>query len=140
MKKSFLLFCFITIFAIGSKASETSFTINDDAVNSAISNAVEMTMSETLSLPSASPFSTDDAAQISAKNGWAAVAICFFVGGLGIHRHYLGTSSMMWLYYCITCGGIGGIVPLIDFIVLIIGAADGSVRKYENNDSFFMWN
>lgn len=140
MKKCFLLFSFIAIFAFGTKASESVFTVNDDAVNSAISNAVEMTMAETLATTTSNPFSTNEADQLSAKNGWAAAAICFFLGGLGIHRHYLGTSSMMWLYYCITCGGIGGIVPLIDFVVLVIAAADNNVRKYENNDSFFMWN
>ena len=139
MKKGLLVLCLMTIFLVVSKASEVSYSVSDDAVNTAISNAIEMSLSEAVSIPSPIPFASNDAAQISSKNGWAAVALCFFLGGIGVHRHYLGTSGMMWFYYLITCGGVFGIVTLVDFVVLIIGSIDNNVRQYENNDSFIMW-
>lgn len=62
-----------------------------------------------------------------------AILLAFFLGGLGIHRVYLGGRPLLILLYIITLGGIFGILPLIDFIRLIIGHMD----HYEGNDKFF---
>jgi TM2 domain-containing membrane protein YozV len=62
----------------------------------------------------------------------AAIILCFFFGGLGIHRVVMGGKGTLILLYFITCGGIFGILPLIDFIRLIINA-----DHYRNNNSFF---
>lgn len=62
-----------------------------------------------------------------------AIILAFFLGGFGIHRVYLGGRGILILLYIITLGGIFGILPLIDFIRLIIGDMD----HYEDNDSFF---
>ena len=67
-----------------------------------------------------------------------ALVLDFFLGGLGIHRFYLGTEVMTGIGYILTCGGIFGIVPLVDFIVLIINI--DNISKYVNNPKFFMWN
>jgi TM2 domain-containing membrane protein YozV len=66
-----------------------------------------------------------------------AIALDFFLGGLG-HRFYLGTETLTGLAYIFTCGGIFGIVPLVDLIVLIIDNKD--ISAYINNPKFFMWN
>lgn len=62
-----------------------------------------------------------------------AIILALFLGGLGIHRVYLGGRGILILLYIITLGGIFGILPLIDFIRLIIG----DMEHYEDNDSFF---
>ncbi|MFT9818363.1 TM2 domain-containing protein [Lysinibacillus sp. NPDC056185] len=57
--------------------------------------------------------------QTSEKNYIAMILLCFFLGGLGIHRFYagkIGTGILM----IITLGGLG-IWTLIDFIMIIIG-------------------
>ena len=69
----------------------------------------------------------------SDHNAAVAIILAFFLGGLGIHRVYLGGRPILILLYIITLGGIFGILPLIDFIRLIIGHMD----HYENNDAFF---
>jgi hypothetical protein len=52
----------------------------------------------------------------------------------------LGTKGSMWAIYTFTCGGIFGVVPLVDFFVLIAdGIVKENISKYENNESFFMW-
>ena len=57
---------------------------------------------------------------ISDKNGIVALLLCFFLGGLGIHRFYvgkIGTGILMIL----TLGGLG-IWWLIDLIMIVCGA------------------
>jgi TM2 domain-containing membrane protein YozV len=54
------------------------------------------------------------------------ILICFFIGGLGIHRLMMGYKN--WWLMLITLGGCG-FWSLYDFIMLIIGnmkMADGS--------------
>lgn len=66
-------------------------------------------------------------------NAVVAILLAFFLGGLGIHRVYLGGRPLLILLYIITFGGIFGLLPLIDFIRLIIG----HMSHYEGNDKFF---
>ncbi|MEO6916523.1 MAG: TM2 domain-containing protein [Chitinophagaceae bacterium] len=73
----------------------------------------------------------------SDKNFATALLLNFFLGPLGIHRLYLGTKTLTWVGYILTCGGIFGIVPLIDLIVLIVHNDD--ISPYVNNPKFFMW-
>jgi TM2 domain-containing membrane protein YozV len=56
---------------------------------------------------------------ISDKNGIVCLLLCFFLGGLGVHRFYagkVGTGILM----IVTLGGFG-IWFLIDFIMIICG-------------------
>lgn len=58
-------------------------------------------------------------ANVSPKSKVAAILLCFFLGGLGIHRFYvgkIGTGILM----IITLGGLG-IWTLIDFIIIVCG-------------------
>lgn len=62
-----------------------------------------------------------------------ALVLCFFLGTLGIHRVVTGTPiSILW--YLLTFGGIFGIVPLIDFIMMLV---DGNTSRFEGNPSLF---
>ncbi|MBV6426013.1 MAG: hypothetical protein KIPDCIKN_00504 [Haliscomenobacter sp.] len=62
-----------------------------------------------------------------------AILLCFFLGGLGIHRVYLKSNPIIILWYFLTLGGFFGLIPLIDFIRLIMGQVD----HYEGNNSLF---
>jgi TM2 domain-containing membrane protein YozV len=62
-----------------------------------------------------------------------AIILCAFLGTMGIHRVITGTPiSILW--YLLTLGGIFGIVPLIDFIMMLI---DGNTTRFEGNSSLF---
>lgn len=61
-----------------------------------------------------------------AQSKVAMILVCFFLGGLGIHRLMMGYSN--WWLMLITLGGCG-IWTLVDFIRIIIGdmkMADGT--------------
>ena len=56
-----------------------------------------------------------------------AFLLCFFLGGLGIHRFYVGKVGT-GILQILTLGGLG-IWALIDFIMIIMGKFKDSEGK-----------
>ena len=87
---------FATIFAvlaISALASAADYSINDDAVDALIEAAVEVSpsMSDLMaSAPASLPSAT-----VSSASPVASFILCTFLGGFGIHRHYMGTRPYM---------------------------------------------
>ncbi len=131
MKKSLLLIAALFVFSAGYANSTSKYYVNDDQVETLMEESVQVQFDNSIE----SPFGT---ASIQAdKNVWIAVALAWFLGGFGVHRVYLDGKTSLIAIYFFTCGGIFGIVPLVDFIALIINNDD--ISKYIGNDKFFMW-
>lgn len=60
----------------------------------------------------------------------------FPMGFLGAHRILLGTKPWVPVVYVATFGGCFGLLPLVDFCVIMLS---DDVTKYENNPNIFMW-
>ena len=132
----------VAFFAITTVASASPYKLDEAAVDSAIESAVAVSPVSLLSDAHAPlPVGMPSSASVSAgKSPVGAILLTFFLGGFGVHRHYMGTRPWMWAIYTFTFGGIFGVVPFVDFIVEIIAAVeDNSVARYCGNTSFFMW-
>lgn len=137
MKKMILLSLVLAVTVLCSyNAKASSYTADDNQINS-LFNAAPETVSVAFTNLSLAGNSTASFAGTE-KDAVIAIILDLFLGELGIHRFYLGTEVMTGIGYIITCGGIFGIVPLIDLVVLVIDNKD--ISPYVNNPKFFMWN
>jgi TM2 domain-containing membrane protein YozV len=66
----------------------------------------------------------------------AALAFPFPFGIVGLHRIYLGSAPYVPIVYIGTIGGAFGILPFIDFCMLIL---DKDIDRYIDNKKVFMW-
>ena len=128
MKKFFLVIVAIVACAISMNAA--NYTVDDASIDALFENAE---MVEASASTTAAAFTTGSNTTIVA---WVidTVGLGFF----GIHRMILGSTNLMWLIYTITCGGIFGIVPLVDWVVLLIDVVNGT-NSYIGNTKFLMW-
>ncbi len=139
MKKVSLAICLLLAVFFVKSASASSYSIDMNSIDKMFSEAVETSMiSVNAGELSAIP-ATASATVVAAneKTFVTAVLLDFFLGGLGVHRFYLGTKTMTGIGYILTCGGIFGIVPFVDLIVLIVDNDD--ISPYIDNPKFFMW-
>ena len=74
--------------------------------------------------------------KLNRKATAAVLAFPFPFGIVGLHRIYLGCAPYIPIVYIGSLGGIFGIMPLIDFIV-IVSAED--IDTYTNSNKVFMW-
>jgi TM2 domain-containing membrane protein YozV len=136
---SFICFCSLYTFAAGNNP----YTVDDQKVEQLFTNSVDASLSllsdntNKLTPTGQLDFGASAKFRSSDRSFVAAILLDFFLGGFGIHRLYLGTATMTWIGYILTCGGIFGLVPFVDFIVLIVHSDDMS--PYEDNSAFFMW-
>jgi TM2 domain-containing membrane protein YozV len=133
MRKFLAVLCLTLVVAVSNANASNSYFVNEAAVEKVFKNSVVSEASFAL---------TEDLlmsrkSQLGDKEPIVAILLDFFVGGLGIHRVYLGGRPSLILIYFITCGGIFGIVPLVDLIVLVINYDD--ISQFVDNDKFIMW-
>lgn len=133
MKKLLLLICFVSLVGLSNSFANNSYYINDTAVEEVLTSGVELSAEFNLN-PNAT---LGQQTTLNEKDPIVAIILDFFLGGLGIHRVYLGGRGTLVLIYFITCGGIFGIVPLVDLIVLAINYDD--ISQFVDNDKFIMW-
>lgn len=73
------------------------------------------------------------------KNKKITAAVLAFplpFGIVGLHRIYLGCEPFIPVVYIASLGGAFGILPLIDFLVIL---KEQDLSKFNNSNQVFMW-
>ncbi len=140
MKKvfTFALVVLLGVFAFNAEAS-SNYRLNEAAVDEMFAQAEPvdfLAMNTMAPLAGASPSS--HAMLQQQKQPAVAFVLAWFLGPLGIHRAYLGTSTGTLIGYILTLGGCG-IVAFVDWVVLLIAVVEDDISKYVDNPRFFMW-
>jgi TM2 domain-containing membrane protein YozV len=61
------------------------------------------------------------------------------IGIFGLHRIYLGTSPQVPFVYIVTAGGGFGVLPFIDFVMILLSKNKDFHATYTGNHHLFMW-
>ncbi len=130
MKKFLSVLVLVFVGYMGTAASSDYF-VNDAEVEHVLTTSDISDLNTTEFDLSSAMATTSVKAE---KSLVVALILDWLLGGLAIHRVYLGGKGGLILTYFITCGGIFGIVPLVDFFVMI-----GNLDKYIDNDKFIVW-
>jgi TM2 domain-containing membrane protein YozV len=139
MKRLFTIMFFALFGIAAASANADAYRLNESTVNDMFASAeVVDFLTPNAMAPLVDFGSTSTAYFSSDKTPAVAFILAWFIGYLGIHRMYMGTSTGTIIAYIITGGGCG-VVWLIDWIVLLIGVVDDDISKYIDNPKFFMW-
>ncbi|MBR5924883.1 MAG: hypothetical protein IKZ60_05415 [Bacteroidales bacterium] len=130
MKK--LLAAFVAILAFAAVASATNYSVDEASIDALFTEAVVEANAEALN------FSGPIGGDSTVTNVVALVVDWIGLGFFGIHRLILGTQPINLLWYTITLGGIFGLVPLVDGILLIVDLIQGGA-SWLDNPAFIMW-
>jgi len=66
----------------------------------------------------------------------AILAFPYPFGMFGLHRMYLGVNPIIPILYIVTIGGLVGIVPFIDMMVLLLSK---DTKPFRKNSKILMW-
>ncbi|MCE9538056.1 MAG: NINE protein [Bacteroidetes bacterium] len=136
----------ILLFVAFSTASANAFFEEDSVAiceqkfqfrDSVLTSITTDTLVLQLNLKDVAPLSVFPSNDLKQKKRVCAFfAFPFPFGFVGAHRVMLGTKPWIPIIYIATFGGCFGLLPLIDFLV-ILNAKD--MEQYENNPNLFMW-
>ncbi len=137
MKKALFSTLVVFMCAFAIQANTSMYHLDQGAVDQMFAQAEQV---DILSMHSTSFMAGSNTTMLSAQDKDPVIAfiLATFIGSLGIHRAYLGTSTGTIIGYILTLGGCG-IVFFVDWVVLLIGLINDDISKYIDNPSFFMW-
>ncbi len=138
MKK--ILTVLVAVFAISFAANAADYSLNESAIDAVIENAVEVGTAVDAEFPAALP-ATPALPAVKQKSDGAAFVLTIFLGWCGVHRMYMGSTTLMWLWYLLLNFVIvGEVIVTVDFVVELIALIDGrGFSKYYNNPKLLMW-
>jgi TM2 domain-containing membrane protein YozV len=141
MKKFFFLLALLFSVTVAQNAFAAGITVPAGATTTATTEPTKETAATTAAPKKVKFFSKANLNKqlaivkqgSKADNYVLALILCAFLGTMGIHRAITGTPiSILW--YLLTFGGIFGIIPLCDFIFMLV---DGNTSRLDGNPSLF---
>jgi TM2 domain-containing membrane protein YozV len=129
----FILFILLADFALGNsfelKTISTSIVSKDTLI---IHSELQVFADSAIAIKKITSITSENKKRLIS----ALFAFPFPFGFMGAHRVMLGTKPWIPVVYVATFGGCFGLLPLIDFCVIVFSK---DVEQYENNPNLFMW-
>ncbi|AFZ02156.1 NINE protein [Calothrix sp. PCC 6303] len=69
------------------------------------------------------------------KSKGTATIICFFLGGLGVHKFYLGQTGAGIVYLLLSWTFVPSIIAFVEFFILLLMSDEDFNRQYNNGIS-----
>ena len=135
MKKAVLPLLFLCFGLLCVPAQASMYHLDHEAVDQMFAQAEQVDM---LAMHNMSPMAATTTFVAQEKDPVIAFLLAWFIGPLGIHRAYLGTSTGTIVGYILTLGGCG-IIAFVDWVMLLIGMINNDISQYVDNPRFFMW-
>lgn len=140
MKK--LIVSLIAVLGIAVAANAANYKVDNNAIDALIETSSEVFTAEFMT---PAPVAAATVAPASGEiNNIVALVLSWFLGEFGIHRYYLGCGSSapwLWAVYTFTAGGFGvlwGVDTILIFLD-VIGAGQGYIAKFINNEKIIVW-
>ena len=134
MKRLLFVVCCLFSFTLCAKNKLTTVYYVDSSLAIVYSEKASINIDETMPNPIFRLIQKKQ--RLNKKITAAALAFPFPFGVVGLHRIYLGTKPHVPVAYIASLGGVFGVLPLIDFIVIV---TNKNTSTYENNEKIFMW-
>lgn len=117
-------------FPISQSATTTTVAQSEVTLQEEVAQATSATNVTTMKAEKKQNFFSKMMSKLGGgKSQLVALLLCFFLGGLGIHRFYLG-YTWQGVVQLLT-GGACGIWTLIDFVRIIIGSLEPKAGGYD---------
>ena len=136
-----ILFCFFLLQKLSSAHTITIdnyviLSVNELNTNFVIESASEFINLSASARPNPLLKRFRDKHKNTKKITAAILAFPLPFGIVGLHRIYLGCAPYVPVVYIATLGGAFGLLPLIDFCVIL---RDKTTEAFNNNKKVFMW-
>jgi len=130
MKKFFA--AIVALLAVAAVANAAEYSVDEAAIDALFTEAVVEAPADMMA-PMVSI-----GGDATTTNLIALVVDYVGLGLFGIHRLILGTNPLNCLWYILTFGGIFGVLPVVDGVMLIVDLIQGGAN-YLDNPKFIMW-
>lgn len=136
--KTYFLILFLLLFAGILRAENPPYKINDAAIDLLFEKSEEIISVNYLTY---SEFGRNFLSKDESDTRIISGILGIVLGGLGVHRFYLGHKRAAIIGYCIPslCAGLGYIPGIIDGILYLVATDEEFNQKYRDNQKIWVW-
>jgi hypothetical protein len=139
MKKITILFTLsLGLFASSfANTSNSEYFLNDQAVEALVAESKEVPLN--FFAPNNLSNTNETMLMNAGKSKAVFLVLNFFLGGLAIHRYYMGVDGAWYMFLGYACVPVASSVASCgDFLYVLFGTKT-THNEYENNKKYFVW-
>lgn len=120
-----------------NSTSNSEYFLNETALETVVSSAVDVTSATLTSVSGVNGM--DNAPSINGSSKPLFLVLNFFLGGLAVHRYYMGVDGAWYMVFGYACVPVAGTVATCgDFFYVLFGTST-THEEYADNKKWFVW-